>query len=389
MVAVYPLLVIPHPFYITFPAGVVPPGYFYAPRYVILMIVSLVALIVLLKDRTPVNQPAFIPLFFFMVFLMISSFLAPVPMTAWIGSPFRFTGATTWYACIVLFILASSCRKAEKLLGYLCATAAVVSSLAVLQYFGINLVPHEPAREGLIAYGTLPHPNFLGTYTVFILPAAAIFYLRTQKWPWLLCSALIYAGLLVSLCRGSWMAGAIGIALVIFFALKDREKRKPLLLLGLAFLIVTLALLPARDGLLLARMLSVPVEAGRALQFEDAAGSHRLFIWKKLLRLIPHFWAFGVGPDHLIYGRLALPDGSIVDKAHNIFLEIAVTMGLFALASYSAFLCFILRPPGSEAGFAPFVMVLVYLLQGLFNIDVVVNMPLFWIVMGVAVKECQ
>ncbi|MCS5694821.1 O-antigen ligase family protein [Desulfofundulus thermocisternus] len=134
--------------------------------------------------------------------------------------------------------------------------------------------------------------------------------------------------------------------------------------MGLAFLIVTLALLPAQDGLLLARMLSVPVEAGRALQFEDAAGSHRLLIWKKLLRLIPHFWAFGVGPDHLIYGQLALPDGSIVDKAHNIFLEIAVTMGVFALASYLAFLCFILRPPRSEAGFAPFVMVLVYRCRG-------------------------
>lgn len=177
--------------------------------------------------------------------------------------------------------------------------------------------------------------------------------------------------------------------LVACVAFKDKEKRRPLLLLGLAFLIVTLALLPARDGLLLVRMLSVPVEAGKALQFEDAAGSHRLFIWKRLIRLIPHFWAFGVGPDHLIYGRLALPDGSIVDKAHNIFLEIAATMGVFALASYLAFLCFVLRPPRGEAGFAPFVMVLVYLLQGMFNIDVVVNMPLFWIVMGMAVRDSK
>lgn len=86
-------------------------------------------------------------------------------------------------------------------------------------------------------------------------------------------------------------------------------------MLGLAFLIVTLALLPAQDGLLLARMLSVPVEAGSALQLEDA-GSHRLFSRKKLISLIPHFWAFGVGPDHLIYGGLVLPDGSIVDKAY-------------------------------------------------------------------------
>ena len=35
MVAIYPLVVIPHPFYIVFPLGVTPLSYFYAPRYVI------------------------------------------------------------------------------------------------------------------------------------------------------------------------------------------------------------------------------------------------------------------------------------------------------------------------------------------------------------------
>lgn len=96
MVSIYPLIVIPHPFYISFFNGVlVPPGYFYLPRYVVLALVALITLIILIKDRVQVNNTVFIPLFLFIIFIIISSFNAPVQITAWVGSPYRFTGAST------------------------------------------------------------------------------------------------------------------------------------------------------------------------------------------------------------------------------------------------------------------------------------------------------
>lgn len=387
MVAVFPLLVIPHPFYISFPAGVVPPGYFYLPRYVILGMVALAALIILLKDRVQVNHPVFIPLVFFIVFLMISSFLAPIPLTAWIGSPFRFTGASTYFFCIILFILAQTSRKTEQLLGWLAAAAAVVSVLALLQYFGVNLVPHEPGRAGLIAYGTMPHPNFLGTYTAFILPAPVLLFGRTKKIPWLVCAALIYAGLLVSLCRNAWLASLAGFLIIVCSVWKKPEQRKAFLLLCLVFLVVTAALLPARDGTLLARIFSVSGELSSGVRLEDDAGTYRLYIWRQAVKLLPQFWAFGIGPDHLIYGHLVTPIREIADKAHNIYLEILVTMGVFATLSYLAFLSYFLSGWKSGTGFIFFVMIAVYLVQGFFNIDVVMIMPLFWIVLGLSLAE--
>lgn len=389
MVAIYPLAVIPHPFYISFPAGVVPPGYFYLPRYVLLVLVALVALVILLKDRTAINDVVFIPLMFFVVFLIISSFLAPIPTTAWIGSPYRFTGASTYFSCVILFILARSSSKSEKLLNYLIFTAALVSLLALLQYFGINLVYHEAAREGLISYGTLPHPNFLGTYTAFILPAAILLFFRTQRLPWLICAALIYAGFLVSLCRGAWLASFVGFFIIVYSGLKKPGQKRTLCVLAVVFLITTGVLLPAREGALLTRVLSVFGEVTSGVGLEVEAGTYRMFIWRQVIKLLPLFWAFGVGPDHLIYAHLVTPLQEIADKAHNIYLEMAVTMGAFALLAYLIFLGFILRGCKGEQGFLYFLMLLVYLLQGFFNIDVVPVLPLFWIVLGFSAQKIR
>ncbi|KFI36142.1 hypothetical protein HY02_01825 [Peptococcaceae bacterium SCADC1_2_3] len=61
-------------------------------------------------------------------------------------------------------------------------------------------------------------------------------------------------------------------------------------------------------------------------------------------------------------------------------------MGLFALLAYLVFLSFFLRPGPNETGFVLWLMILVYLVQGLFNIDVVMIMPLFWIVLGMSLS---
>ncbi len=71
------------------------PGYFYAPRYVVLGLVSLTALVLLLKRWVVLDHPAFIPLGLLVIFSTVSEFLTPIPMTAWMGSLFRFTGLST------------------------------------------------------------------------------------------------------------------------------------------------------------------------------------------------------------------------------------------------------------------------------------------------------
>ncbi|HAG08467.1 MAG: O-antigen ligase-like protein [Desulfotomaculum sp. 46_296] len=390
MVSIYPLAVIPHPLYISFFNGtVVPPGYFYLPRYVILAFIAIIALIILIKDRVPVNHSVFIPLIFFIIFIIISSFNAPVQITAWVGSPYRYTGASTYFFCIILFILASTCsaEKTEKLLRSMLITGAVVSILALLQYFNINLVPHTATGKALISYGTMPHPNFLGTYTSFLLPASVLFFMRTQKKLFLILSILIYIGLLVSLCRGTWLASLAGILIIAFYIRKKQDHKRNFFFVLLIFTAIIMVLLPLRESTLLNRIFSISGEVAKGVNMNHQAGTYRLFIWEHVIRLLPHFWAFGVGPDSLIYAMLKTPINEIADKAHNIYLEIAVTMGVFALASYLAFLSFFLKKWKNEIGLTLFAMIAVYLIQGFSNIDVVPIMPLFWIALGLSLAS--
>lgn len=387
MVAIYPLIVVPHSYGIRYPLGWAPPSYFYAPRWCVLMVVGIITLGILIKDRVRLRKPVFIPLGLFAVFGLISTLLAKYPITAWVGSPYRFTGFSTYLACMLLFILASRTRQVERLLGCMVATASIVSLLALLQYLGINLIPHESFRKGMIGYGTMANSNFMGTYTAFIMPGALIRYLQTRKLPWLVGAAIIYIGLLVSLCRGAWLASLVGLAIILVFAIRKPEWRIPLVwFLGIC-LVTTLAVLPLRHTAVVKKAATVPSELTKVVNNNPRGGNKRIAIWQETLKLLPQVWAFGVGPDNLGYVLEVDMIEQNVDKAHNIYLDIAITLGIFTLAAYLAFLLFFLRQAKTGIGFSLLMMLATYLIQGMSNIDVVMIMPLFWSVLGLILAK--
>ena len=382
MVAVYPLIVVPY----QLPREleiIAPVSYFYAPRYVVLVVVSLVALLLLLKDRVKFDHPAALPLGLFFLFALLSTVLAPVKETAWFGIPLRYTGFTTYFCCIVLFILATQTEHDDRLLKSAVWCGVIISILALLQFFGLNLVPHEPFRERMVSYGTMGNPNFLGTYTAFLLPAAILLYIYTKKRCWLVAASCIYGGMLVSLTRGVWLAAFLGFLIIAWYCIKNKDYHKPLLNICIAFLIVTAVLLPFHNGMILTRSTSIEGELQKGIMLEESAGSSRMLIWRETIKLIPDNWLFGIGPDHLYYYGTFF-SGKTADKAHNIYLEIAVTMGILTLLAYLAFLSYFLRLPKNKIGFLFYMMIFVYLVQGFFNIDVVMIMPVFWIILGLS-----
>lgn len=374
MAALYPFIVIPGQ-----PSG------FTLPKYAALALAAAGALTVLLSNRSLEFHRTYIPLGLFIAFALTSTVLAPDPLKAWFGV-YRYTGFCTYLFCAILFLLAADCSKPKNaltILKWMSAAAAVVSLIAVLQYLGFNFIPHY-IHDRMHPYATIGNRNFVGTYTVFILPAAIYFYLHRRKAVWLGCTALIYAGLLVSLTRGAWLALPLPL-LILFcdYSLKQKN-RKAIWILILILLLTTALLAPVHDWMLLKRALSIPDQLLLALEMEERAGAGRIYIWKETLKLIPANWAFGVGPDHL---DLPAPPGFTIDKAHNIYLEIAATMGLFALFAYLWFLFSFLRPGKGKHRFLFFTMTLAYLIQGFFNIDVIGVMPLFWITLGLSLTQ--
>ncbi|MTI82291.1 MAG: O-antigen ligase family protein [Firmicutes bacterium] len=380
MVTVYPLVVYPNSLN----------NYFYLPKYLVLAVVSLFSLYVLLREKGNVKHPAFIPLSIFLLCVLVSAILASDTYVAFIGT-YRFTGFTTYLFCFILFTVAFQVKSKEKVLVYMISCAAIISIITVLQYFDINIVPHESFRgiyhrEG---YGTMANPNFLGTYVAFILPGATIFYLQYKKLYWLLCSALIYAGLLVCLTRGAWLAAFISFLFIVIYSLRITNWKRNLVWIILVFIVVTGTLLPTKDGLIYKRALSIPQEMDSAIQLEDKAGTKRMLIWKESFNLLPQYWVFGMGPDHLRYAEIMTNEKSIVDKAHNIYLEIAVTMGIPALIAYLIFLSYFFRQCRDTTEYIFLMMIVTYLIQGFFNIDVVMVLPLFWIILGLSLNNLR
>ena len=389
--AIYPLLVIPNSL-----------GYFYFPRYIILGFISILCLLAIIKEKIVKPSLLYIPLVLYLLCILISSLKAINVETALLGlfgiqgipllgkdntlalvNTARFTGFSTIVFCVVLYLSASKIGKSDKLINVLVICAGIVGILAVLQHFGFNIVPHEEFRDKFPPYGTIGQHNFLATYTVFILPAAIYRFVKSKNKLWLPCIALIYSGLLVSTTRGAWIALAISMVVMCIYYLRQKDFRKPFIIAIAVMAIVTAILLPTNDGYLLKRLLSIPTNVSSGLQLEDSAGSGRLAIWKQVVKLIPDNWAFGVGPDNLIYTGVWLGGNAVVDKAHNIYLETAVTMGIPALVFYLAFLSFFLfRRWKTDKDFMFFSMISTYLIQGFFNIDVIMVLPLFWIVLG-------
>lgn len=372
MVAVYPLV------FSTGKTGMT------MSKYIFLAAVSLPALYPVIRDRIKLRTPALIPLGFFILCAAISTVLAANPATAWIGL-YRYTGFSTYIFCVIMFLTAAGSDKAEKILGWVVACASVVSMIAVLQYFGLNFLPPRDYNRLNPTYATIGNPNFLATYAVFILPAAMLFYLRKHKPVFLAAAAVIFAALLVTLTRGAWLA-FLPLSLVIFYYCRKKQLLKPLGKLYLILFLVTCMLLPVHDWYILKRALSIPDQVAAAVKMEDRGGSNRIKIWKEAIETIEQHWAFGVGPDSF---RFQFSETKYTDKAHNIYLEIAATMGMFALLSYLCFLSFFLRPGNNETGFTLFFMILTYLVQGFFNIDAIAVMPLFWIVLGLSLSKTR
>ena len=166
------------------------------------------------------------------------------------------------------------------------------------------------------------------------------------------------------------------------------ELRKRFVYIFISLLLVTLILLPTENGVLYKRAASIPNNISSGIMLEDSAGSARMYIWKQTIKLIPKYWLFGIGPDNLIYSGIIL-NRTAVDKAHDIYLEMFITMGVFTLFSYLLFLSTFIKKniTKDENVFVLSLMILTYLIQGFFNIDVIMVLPYFWIVLGLYVAN--
>ena len=134
-------------------------------------------------------------------------------------------------------------------------------------------------------------------------------------------------------------------------------------------------------------------------RLDDDFGSYRGWIWRNAFEVIPENPILGSGPGTFYHAlgteRQAEAEELYrlrFDKAHNVFLQIAVCMGIPALIAYLIFLFSVFIPAIKHAFKRPILLAfgaaaLSYIIQSFFMVELPITTPLLWIALGVMASE--
>ena len=376
--------------------------------------------------------PVLIPLVACAGSAVLSTLFSTAPHLSLFGDPLREESISTLLAYGALTFLFSQFIETEEqchsLLKGLIVAAMLISLNGIANYWDYYLIQQRVPFSSYLGSGvgsTIGNPNFLGKYLVLILPLCVAYYCtspsRVAAFSYAVALLTCLTALLLTFTRSSWLAFFVG--LIIFFLLAGRELfRKYGKQITGAFLIICVILsiffwvrVPNRE-----KSFFDVVQKKISTSFDFGKGTGvatRLFVWRKTIGIIQERPFFGFGPDahskamegfNLEYclkfnnwsvrkrgdRRVIRFSGlTLLDRAHNNYLDIAISQGLVGLAAYLStvitFLIWLIRRIRREKNrsrriiycgiFASFCG---YLFNDFFIFSVVSVSPTFWSIMG-------
>jgi O-antigen ligase len=379
--------------------------YYYHPKifsiYITSFVLSVVYLIFAKKSKVN-NKPIDYIIIAYLVLVCLSTIFSIDAHQSFLGRAFREEGLFAICCYIFIFQLSSKYYKfSYSHVNFVLLSSVIVSLYATSQYFGFDPVPVDPMRKiwNNYAYSTTGNPNFLGSYLTLILPISIFCYLYTKKLSYALISSFLFLALLCTRTRSSWTGFIISLTLLGYTCYKIKYNFKPLAKLIGVFLIIFLSLNFYSQNDTAKRLNTIVKDVKSVATLSSGyeyAGSKRIFIWKNAVKLIPQRVLIGYGPDTFdiafmgsfsqeterYFGRL------IIDKAHNEYIQIAVSTGIPSLLLYLAALTTLLlralkRTKKNILVIPLFCSITGYLVQAFFNISVVSVAPVYWALLGI------
>ena len=191
-------------------------------------------------------------------------------------------------------------------------------------------------------YGTLKpyNPNLFGGYLLALLPSFITLPKNFRVWSiaGFMCTVL---AIIMTGCRGSYIGllfELIVLALITYKTLKPVYKKAFLTISGIAA--ACLAVVALSISALRARIFSIFAMRG------DSSNSFRFNVYNSCIDMFKDNWLLGIGVGNQnfreIYG-LYMKTGFDALSAYNIYLEIAVESGIFALAAFVGFIIMLVK----------------------------------------------
>jgi len=389
--------------------------YFYEPKLYMLLFFAVCYLLLLLKFRKQIpllfaSDHINLSLLAYFILLCVSILFALDKSIAIQGRVFRNEGLITIIMYMLLFLAARSVKKLNiHFINFALLSALIVSVYGILQYFGIDPIPRDAVRSlwaTNVVFSTIGNPNFLGSYIVLMIPLSIHGYLIEKRYFSLLVFISLFTCLLATMTRGVWLGSLFSIFLYFILLWLNRNKYQfsssRVLILCVSMLLSVFIINLNSSNVLFNRFFSIRSEAILLIKNNEnvkTIGSYRWFLWARVIELIKQKPWFGYGIENMLIPFMNAYRSDIVnilkleivfDKAHNEYLNIAVSSGIPSLIAYLSFvgLCLktgIIRLKENPIYLALFASVIGYLIQATFNISVVSVAYVFWIFLGLLV----
>lgn len=374
--------------------------HFYLPKLILLVLFCIILMVYLIFHRNEVKafkvmDTITMTSLAFLMFLSISLFFALDLKESLFGRIYRYEGYLTIVLYLFLFWGSRFLRDDRFLLRCLLIGVVIQAIYGIAQSHGFDPILRDDVRIGWqSAFGTLGNPNFYGSFMVMALPLSIWFLFKQDTSLGVVLYALVFYALLASMTRGAWLGASVGLLVSLVLVRKSPSYLSKISLIFIISFSLLVQYNQSHHNQVVTQALSIPKEAVEVFaQAETApqAGSYRIFIWTHVLELIQERPLTGYGFDYLpklffehyqadmhsVMGRLMT-----IDKAHNEYLNIAVSAGIPSLIAYLILLIIILKKSYANSRNLLIAVIVAYLVQAFFNISVVSVAFVFWILLG-------
>lgn len=269
----------------------------------------------------------------FMVFVFFGGVVS-VDVSSSIKSAAVFLGLMLNY-----FLIANLIRSralTDRLLKVFTFSMFITSLIGLYQKFFMeaNTTWHDTSMFGDIGtriYSTFQNPNVYGEYLVMAIPLALALLFTGRKasnrFFCLIMTASSLLALVYTQSRGAWLAFLISVAI---YLLIRTGKMLVVYLLGIFSIPVLPFVLP--DSIV-SRFMSIG-------NLGDSSTSYRVSIWRAAVNMIRDFFAGGIGIGTTafskVYPSYSLAGIEAAPHSHQLFFQIAIEMGIFALIAFLA-----------------------------------------------------
>lgn len=387
---------------------------------VLLLAVAIMLLVTHIQSRPNAIRPSTWTaaewcLVLFLGITVLSTLHSITPTLSLIGLPDEYQGLLPWLAYGVLYFWVRRnvpVNQTVRVLTTMAAGSIVPAVYGILQHTQwVPGIGYESRITSLFL-----NADFCGTYFALMFVGALTLYLNAVNKAtaaiYLVVVALNFIALVFSYTRSAWLGSIVTVMLFIPMALH----KKPILwkkcLVACILLMVCFTILNTTSHhQVTSRVSTIASNARQLVTHHDvnSVGSDRWYIWAQTLPLIAHHPLLGTGPDTFqavfnppIAGFKQYLNSQPMENANNNYIQIAVSQGLPAFIVFLSYLGLTMRtmfspastPTGSSTSAAAstnpvlraglICAVVGYLIQAVFNIDVITVAPFFWVIFAMA-----